>query len=92
MGNGHNWCSPYKQWQAQHANDPLAILRNHVRNKNILGKKIHDNSVMQSVSNLAEAEANVLGGEVALWTEQADGASMMSRSGLAMSSHKHDTT
>lgn len=61
VGNGHNWCSPYKQWQAQHANDPLAILKNH------------------SVNNLAEAEANVLGGEVALWTEQADGASMMSR-------------
>ena len=35
------------------------------------------------MNNLAEAEANVLGGEVALWTEQADGASMMSRSGLA---------
>ena len=26
VGNGHNWCSPYKQWQAQHGNDPHAIL------------------------------------------------------------------
>ena len=26
VGNGHNWCSPYKQWQAQHGNDPYAIL------------------------------------------------------------------
>jgi len=61
VGNGHNWCSPYKQWQAQHGNDPYAILE------------------LQNVSNLSAAKANVLGGEVALWTEQADAASMMSR-------------
>ena len=34
---------------------------------------------LQNVSNLSAAKANVLGGEVALWTEQADAASMMSR-------------
>ena len=34
----------------------------------------------QGVVNLEEAKANVLGGEVALWTEQADGFSMMTRS------------
>jgi len=61
VGNGHNWCSPYKQWQAQHGNDPYAILE------------------LQNVSNLDVAKANVLGGEVALWTEQADAASMMSK-------------
>lgn len=61
IGNGHNWCSPYKQWQAQYMNDPFAILEN------------------QGVENLAEAKKNVLGGEVALWTEQADGFSVMSR-------------
>jgi len=61
VGNGHNWCSPYKQWQVQHQNDPLAILEK------------------QNVSNLERAKANVLGGEVALWTEQADGLSMMTR-------------
>ena len=30
IGNGHNWCSPYKQWQAQYMNDPFAILENQV--------------------------------------------------------------
>lgn len=34
---------------------------------------------LQNVSNLSIAKANVLGGEVALWTEQADAATMMSR-------------
>jgi len=61
VANGHNWCSPYKQWQAQYMNDPFAILEN------------------QGVSNLEEAKSNVLGGEVALWTEQTDAFSMMSR-------------
>ena len=34
---------------------------------------------LKNVSNLDVAKANVLGGEVALWTEQADAASMMSK-------------
>jgi len=33
----------------------------------------------RNLSNLEEAKANILGGEVALWTEQADSDSMMSR-------------
>ena len=37
VGNGHNWCSPYKQWQAQYMNDPLAILENQVRGDNQYG-------------------------------------------------------
>merc|ERR1719334_2612814 len=61
VGNGNNWCSPYKQWQLQHQNDPLSILER------------------QNVSNLLEAQANVLGGEVAMWTEQADGINMMAK-------------
>jgi len=44
----------------------------------------HQNDPMKmledrNITNLEEAKANVLGGEVALWTEQADGNSMMSR-------------
>ena len=35
--------------------------------------------IKQNVSNLAEAKANVLGGEVAMWTEQADGDSIMTK-------------
>lgn len=33
----------------------------------------------RNVNNLEEAKKNILGGEVALWTEQVDGHSMMSR-------------
>ena len=40
VGNGHNWCSPYKQWQAQHGNDPYAILELQVgENLELLGDK-----------------------------------------------------
>ena len=42
-------------------------------------KKDTDTIIGQGVENLAEAKKNVLGGEVALWTEQADGFSVMSR-------------
>ena len=107
IGNGHNWCSPYKQWQAQYMNDPFAILENQVKfliliimeskdGENgsipfdmdltldfytgmINVKGDTDTIVEQGVENLAEAKKNVLGGEVALWTEQADGFSVMSR-------------
>ena len=107
IGNGHNWCSPYKQWQAQYMNDPFAILENQVtfliliiieskdgENRSIPfdidltldfytgminAKGGTDTIVEQGVENLAEAKKNVLGGEVALWTEQADGFSVMSR-------------
>ena len=34
--------------------------------------------MLQGVANLEEAKRNVLGGEVALWTEQADAFSVMS--------------
>merc|ERR1712127_807125 len=61
VANGNNWCSPYKQWQAQHQNDPLAILER------------------KNVTNLEEALSNVLGGEVAMWTEQTDAAGLMAR-------------
>ena len=61
VNSGNNWCSPYKEWQLQHQNDPTRMLEE------------------RNLDNLAEAVANVLGGEVALWTEQADGHSMMQR-------------
>jgi len=61
VSDGNNWCSPYKEWQLQHQNDPHKMLE------------------ARNVTNLEAAKANVLGGEVALWTEQVDGHSMMSR-------------
>ena len=42
---------------------------------------MEDTIIKQNVSNLAEAQANVLGGEVAMWTEQADGDSIMTKWG-----------
>ena len=46
--------------------------------------------MLQGVMNLEEAKANVLGGEVALWTEQADAFSMMSRSIMILSVEEDD--
>ena len=34
---------------------------------------------MRGLSNLDEAKSNVMGGEVALWTEQTDGHNMMQK-------------
>jgi len=59
--SGNNWCSPYKEWQLQHQNDPIRLLE------------------MRGLNNLEDAKANVLGGEVAMWTEQVDGHTMMTR-------------
>jgi len=58
---GNNWCSPYKEWQLQHQNDPIRLLE------------------MRGLINLEEAKSNILGGEVALWTEQSDGHNMMNK-------------
>ena len=62
-------------------NDPLAILENQVKTM-MMDDNDHQqyDDLYQGVVNLEEAKANVLGGEVALWTEQADGFSMMTRS------------
>ena len=62
-------------------NDPLAILENQVKTKMMYDDDHQQyDDLYQGVVNLEEAKANVLGGEVALWTEQADGFSMMTRS------------
>ena len=61
VNTGNNWCSPYKEWQLQHGNDPYRLLE------------------MRGVNNLEEAKRNVMGGEVAMWTETSDGHTMMTR-------------
>lgn len=61
VNTGNNWCSPYKEWQLQHGNDPYRLLE------------------MRGVNNLEEAKSNVMGGEVAMWTETSDGHTMMTR-------------
>ncbi|XP_008558028.1 chitooligosaccharidolytic beta-N-acetylglucosaminidase [Microplitis demolitor] len=58
IGEGSNWCSPYKGWKKIYENSPLKIVKEHgVENKKHL----------------------ILGGEVALWTEQVDSTSVDSR-------------
>ncbi|XP_047476538.1 chitooligosaccharidolytic beta-N-acetylglucosaminidase-like [Penaeus chinensis] len=51
VGEGNNWCSPYKGWQAVYDNSPLDIATD-------LTGSAHEDLI--------------LGGEAALWTEQAD--------------------
>jgi len=53
--SGNNWCSPYKEWQAQHGNSLEQMLE------------------QRDLTNLEQARANLLGGEVAMWTEQVAG-------------------
>ncbi|XP_068249173.1 chitooligosaccharidolytic beta-N-acetylglucosaminidase-like [Palaemon carinicauda] len=58
VGEGNNWCSPYKGWQ-----------------------KVYDNSPLKIATNLTTSfdPKLVLGGEAALWTEQADDSVVDSR-------------
>ncbi|XP_076621956.1 beta-hexosaminidase 1 [Colletes latitarsis] len=58
IGEGSNWCAPYKGWQKIYDNSPLKIIKSHQ---------------FESKRHL------VLGGETALWTEQADGATISSK-------------
>ncbi|CAK9803038.1 Chitooligosaccharidolytic beta-N-acetylglucosaminidase [Anthophora quadrimaculata] len=55
IGEGSNWCAPYKGWKTIYDNSPLKIIRS---------------QRLESKKNL------ILGGEAALWTEQADTASV----------------
>ncbi|XP_031835278.2 beta-hexosaminidase 1 isoform X1 [Nomia melanderi] len=58
IGEGNNWCAPYKGWQNVYDNSPLMI----IRSKRLENKK-----------NL------ILGGEAALWAEQADSVTIDSK-------------
>lgn len=58
VGNGHNWCSPYKGWQVVYDNSPHDI-------------------AMESTGN--PHTDLILGGEAAIWTEQADDATIDSK-------------
>ncbi|XP_053973490.1 chitooligosaccharidolytic beta-N-acetylglucosaminidase isoform X1 [Hylaeus volcanicus] len=58
IGEGNNWCAPYKGWQNVYDNSPLKIVASH-----------H----LETKRNL------ILGGEAALWTEQADGMTIDSK-------------
>ena len=78
VNSGNNWCSPYKVF-IRHFNWHFNIL--------VLVKVwqlLHGNDPYRllearGVANLEAARGNVLGGEVAMWTETADGHNMMAR-------------
>ncbi|KAK4308140.1 hypothetical protein Pmani_020138 [Petrolisthes manimaculis] len=55
VGEGNNWCSPYKGWQAVYNNNPHRL-------------------ALELTGN--EYKDAILGGEAALWTEQADDATV----------------
>ena len=55
VGEGNNWCSPYKGWQLIYDNNPQALVSDPAYHNQIIG------------------------GEAALWTEQADGLIIDSR-------------
>jgi len=61
VGEGNNWCSPYKGWQKIYSNDPYEMLE------------------MRNVVLTEEKKRQVLGGEVAMWTEQVDTYSVESK-------------
>ena len=63
VGDGMNWCSPYKTWQGIHDNDPRTLI------SDMVGTKM----------TKAQIEKIALGAEVALWSEQADPTNMDSR-------------
>lgn len=52
VGEGNNWCSPYKGWQGMYDFDLYEVLKNH------------------KVELTDYVRALVLGGEVAMWSEQ----------------------
>lgn len=64
VGEGNNWCSPYKGWQTVYENNP------------------YDIATSQTGSPYTEL---IVGGEAALWTEQADDATVDSKVGLYLS-------
>lgn len=61
VGEGNNWCSPYKGWQQQYGNDLYGILEE------------------KGLDDPAAARDLVLGGEVAIWSEQTDDQSVENR-------------
>jgi hexosaminidase len=63
VGDGHNWCSPYKTWQGIHDNDP----------RTLLADLVGDDLKPEEIQKLA------LGAEAALWSEQADPMNLDSR-------------
>lgn len=58
VGEGFNWCSPYKSWQVVYDNSP------------------HDIAMENTGSSHTDL---ILGGEAAIWTEQADDATLDSK-------------
>jgi len=57
VGEGNNWCSPYKGWQVVYENSPRGMYR--------------------AQGGQPGQEANILGGEAAMWSEQVEGQAVI---------------
>jgi len=57
VGEGNNWCSPYKGWQVVYDNSPRGMYR--------------------AQGGERSQEANILGGEAAMWSEQVEGQAVI---------------
>ncbi|KAI5732553.1 hypothetical protein M8J76_001638 [Diaphorina citri] len=63
VGEGNNWCSPYIGWQKVYDNDPIKLL----------------DQTSLNISNNPELKSLIMGQEAALWSEQADAATLDGR-------------
>ena len=67
VGEGNNWCSPYKGWQASPTSHFLSIF------SSFSFQIVYDNSPREHYRNAGGErfrEQQILGGEAAMWTEQ----------------------
>jgi len=67
VGEGNNWCSPYKGWKTIYNMNPFKVLRN--LNVTLDHAQINTRAPIASTPSPREL---VLGGSVAMWSEQVD--------------------
>jgi len=67
VGEGNNWCSPYKGWKTIYDVNPYTVLTN----LNVTLDPVVDNARVPVIAHASPREL-VLGGAVAMWSEQVD--------------------
>jgi len=74
VGEGNNWCSPYKGWKTIYEMNPFRVLRN--LNVSLDNPQV---STRAPIVTKASPRDLVLGGAVAMWSEQVDEHSVESK-------------
>jgi len=67
VGEGNNWCAPYKGWKTIYDVNPFKVLQN----MNVTLDRAVDNARVPVIAAPSPREL-VLGGTVAMWSEQVD--------------------